>query len=268
MISIKSIISIIVAFVCLVLLIAFWPFRTIDPGHMGVVVLLGKAQEEPLKPGFNFVNPMAHVYELNTQIQKAEAKGSAASSDLQVVHTNMTLNYHLAPMAVVKLYTDIGLDYEPKVIDSAIQESFKSVAAQYTAENLIAKREDVRLAIRDLIGKKMKELTNSAVIVDDVFITNFAFSAQFEQAIENKTKLEQDALAEKNRLAKVEYIAKQKVAEAQGESQSMALKRVQATPEFIRLKELEVQQAAIDKWDGQLPGQMLGNAVPFLNVAK
>jgi prohibitin 2 len=266
--NIKSIASLVAIGFSLLLLLIFWPFKVVSPGNVGVVVLLGKAQDVALEPGFNFVSPIAHVYEVSTQIQKAKAKGSAASSDLQLVDTELTLNYHLVPSAVVSLYKNVGMDYEAKVIDSAIQESFKSVSALYTAEALIGKRESVRTAIRDSISGKLKELTSGAIQVDDVFITNFAFSPEFEKAIENKTTQEQNALAEKNNLAKIQYIAQQAVATAEGEAKAMAAKRVQATPEFIELKKLEVQQAAIDKWNGELPAQMLGNTVPFLAVGK
>jgi regulator of protease activity HflC (stomatin/prohibitin superfamily) len=258
----------VVVFLALMIFFTFKPFKIINPGNVGVVVVLGKTNVQALNSGFNFVNPIANVYEVSTQIQKAEAEGNAASSDLQLVDTKLTLNYHLSPDGVVGLYNSVGLNFESKIISSAIQESFKATSALYTAEALIGKREDVRTKIRESISNKLKTLTNGAIIVDDIFITNFAFSKEFEKAIENKTTQEQNALAEKNNLAKIQFIAQQAVATAQGEAQAMAAKRVQATPEFIELKKLEVQQAAISKWDGKLPDQMLGNAVPFLNVGK
>lgn len=264
--SAKTIVSIVAGLFCFVALLMVWPFKIISPGHVGVVILLGKADDAAMEPGFHVINPMAHVYEVSTQIEKAEASGNAASSDLQLVDTKLTLNYHLTAGSVVSLYKSVGLDFEAKIIDSAMQESFKAVSALYTAESLISKREEVRSKMRDSIRDKLNALTNGAVQVDDIFITNFAFSKEFERAIENKTTQEQNALAEKNNLAKIQFIAQQAVATAEGEAKAMAAKRVQATPEFIELKKLEVQQAAIAKWNGVMPSQMLGNAVPFLSV--
>jgi hypothetical protein len=38
------------------------------------------------------------------------------------------------------------------------------------------------------------------------------------------------------------------------------------TPELIRLREMENQRMAIEKWDGKLPN-VAGGAIPFINVA-
>lgn len=264
--KLSTIIASVTTAICALIILIMWPFAVVAPGHVGVVVMLGKTNSQALEPGFSVINPLASVHEISVQVQKSEAKGQAASKDLQKVYTTLTLNYHLRPSSVVQLYNEVGMDFEAKLIDPALQDSFKGAAAAYTAEELIAKREDIRIAIRELVAKKLATATNNAVIVDDVFITNFSFSDEFEQAIERKTTAEQNALTEKNKLAIVQYQAQQAVETAKGEAQAMAAKRVQATPEYIKLKELEVQSAAIERWDGKLPNQMLGNTMPFLSV--
>ena len=49
------------------------------------------------------------------------------------------------------------------------------------------------------------------------------------------------------------------------EVESLAIQRQQVTPELIRLREMENQRLAIEKWDGKLPN-VSGGAVPFINV--
>ena len=44
------------------------------------------------------------------------------------------------------------------------------------------------------------------------------------------------------------------------------MQRRQVTPELIRLREMENQRMAIEKWDGKLPS-VAGGAVPFINVS-
>lgn len=45
----------------------------------------------------------------------------------------------------------------------------------------------------------------------------------------------------------------------------MKQQNAQITEEYLKLKELEVQQKAIDKWNGQLP-TTTSDAIPFLNI--
>ena len=55
------------------------------------------------------------------------------------------------------------------------------------------------------------------------------------------------------------------MAQARAEAESLAIQRQQVTPELIRLREMENQRLAIDKWDGKLP-TVAGGALPFINV--
>ena len=38
------------------------------------------------------------------------------------------------------------------------------------------------------------------------------------------------------------------------------------TERALELKELEIQKAAIEKWNGVLPSTMAGDTVPFINL--
>ena len=42
----------------------------------------------------------------------------------------------------------------------------------------------------------------------------------------------------------------------------------QITENTLKLKELEVKQKLIEKWNGQLPGTILGDNIPILNLNK
>jgi regulator of protease activity HflC (stomatin/prohibitin superfamily) len=48
-------------------------------------------------------------------------------------------------------------------------------------------------------------------MIVDINIIDFQFSSEFNKAIEEKVKAEQDALAEKNRLEKIKYQAQQEI---------------------------------------------------------
>lgn len=266
----KSIIGGVFALIMISILFAFSPLVSVSNGTMGIVTVGGDARANALAPGFHLISPFAHVTELSIQPLKADAKGEAASKDLQAVHTSMTVNYKLNTDKVVDFYKAIGIhNFEERLLSSAAQDAFKAATSKYRAEELIAQRDQVRALTKENLVKSINELTNSTVIITDVFFTNFDFNPGFRAAIEAAVTAEKQAIAEKNKLAIVDYQAKQRVIEAEGTAKIMLVTRQQATPEFLRLKELEIEAARVAKWNGALPTQMFsGTPTAFMNVGK
>ena len=66
-------------------------------------------------------------------------------------------------------------------------------------------------------------------------------------------------------LQRIRVEAEQKVTQAKAEAEALAVQKQQVTAELIRLREIENQRKAIEKWDGRLP-QVSGGATPFINV--
>jgi len=62
-------------------------------------------------------------------------------------------------------------------------EANKAVTAQYTAEQLITKRDEVRQKMKDNLVEKLRP---RGIIVEEVSIVDFQFSPSFTQAIEAK----------------------------------------------------------------------------------
>jgi regulator of protease activity HflC (stomatin/prohibitin superfamily) len=259
------IVNAIVVVAVLLFLVRFAPLVSVPAGSKGVVTLFGKVQPLALDPGLHPINPFARVVDITTRIQKSESEDDAASRDLQQVTTRIALQFHLNQADMPAFYQHVGLNYEATVIAPQIQETFKSVTARYTAEELITKREEVREAIRELLGKKLSDLTGGGLIVDDFSITNFAFSRSFGAAIEAKQEAEQLALKAKRDLDRIQVEAQQKIAMAQAEAEGLRLQKEEITPDLIKLREIEVQRMAIEKWDGHMPNVNSG-ALPFINL--
>jgi prohibitin 2 len=249
--------------VALVLVVALAPFGTVPAGHRGVMTTFGSPSSEVLSEGIHFRVPLAQKLNLvNVSIQKGEGDGDAASRDLQTVHTRIALNYHVRPDAAVSVFRDLGNEPGQRIIIPSVQEAVKAVTARFTAEELIAKRTDVR----DQIMVQLRErLARHGVVVDEFSIVNFNFSRSFNDAIEAKTTAEQLKLKAERDLQRIEVEARQRVAQAKAEAESLAVQRQQVTPELIRLREMENQRAAIEKWDGKLPN-VAGGAIPFISV--
>ena len=75
-------------------IIFFSVFRIIPAGHVGVKVLFGQVEQQPLREGLNVVlNPLYDVVDMDVRVVKHAARYDAASKDLQAVHVEMVLNY-------------------------------------------------------------------------------------------------------------------------------------------------------------------------------
>ena len=254
-----------IAFAALILVLTLNPFVIIGAGERGVVMNFGAVQKEILNEGLHIRMPiMQKVVIMNVQVQKGEGQGDAASKDLQQVTTNVAINYHLDPLKVAHIYQSIGTFNQvgERIILPAVSESVKAATAQYTAEELISKRQEVREKIRQLL---LVRLAVYGVIVDDFSIVNFAFSREFSNAIESKTTAEQLKLKAERDLERIRIEADQKILQAQAEAESLRLQKENVTENLIKLRQIEMQQRAIEKWDGKLP-QVTGAATPFIDL--
>jgi regulator of protease activity HflC (stomatin/prohibitin superfamily) len=219
---------------------------------------MGAVTGEIKGEGFYWKWPIiASVHSMDVRQQKEQIETEAASKDLQVVHTVLALNLSLRKEKCAEVYQGIGDDYLIKVVAPAMQEGSKAVCAQYTAEELISKRETVRDHMFTLIKEKVTPL---GIQVDAFNIINFNFSQSFNHAIEAKVTTEQNALAAKNLLAQKEYEAQQVVATAKGKAEAMSIesKALAENPQVLSLR-------ALEKWNGVLP-TVTGGAIPFIDV--
>ncbi|MGI6449685.1 MAG: prohibitin family protein [Desulfitobacteriia bacterium] len=245
-------------------LIVFKAYVIIEPGHRGVVVQLGAVQPTVLNEGFHFKVPFVQeIIPVEVRVQKAQSEETTSSKDLQVVNTIIAVNYRLDPNNVNILYQEVGLSYKEKIVDPAIGESLKAVTAQYTAEELISKRSEVSHKVKETLSEK---LATYFMLLDEINITEFKFSPEFNQAIEQKQIAEQQALKANLDLQRIEIEAQQKIEQAKAEAEALKLQKDQITPELIELRRIEAQLEAIKKWDGKLPSVTGTGAIPFLNI--
>jgi regulator of protease activity HflC (stomatin/prohibitin superfamily) len=256
----KSFGLLIAAFVALVILwVALGSWGSIEAGHRGVVLRMGAVTGEIKNEGFYTKTPFVdRVIPMDVRMQKEQVETDGASKDLQSVKTVVALNLSVLPDKCALLYQTIGPDYLLTAVAPAMQESIKAVIAQYTAEELVSKREDVREAIAKLISEKLSPL---GLKIEALNIVNFDFSASFNQAIEAKVTAEQNALAAKNLLAQKEFEAQQTVAIAKGKADAM-----QIEANALRDNPMILQLRALEKWDGTLP-RVTSGTVPFIDVS-
>lgn len=256
-----------------VLGIFFGLFNFVGAGERGIVTDFGKPAYI-VGEGISFKVPVAQgLVIMNVKTQLYTVTATASSKDLQDVTTDIGLNYRLIADKVLDTYRDVGTidTVQATLIAPAVQESTKACTARYNAEELINQRETVRNCISDLLNGK---LSNRGIIIEQVSITNFKFSADYEAAIEAKQVKQQNAQAALNDLQRIQIEAEQKIAQAQGEANA-TLTNAQAEAESLKIQNDALKQSnevimlrMIEKWDGHVPYIMStsGNGAQGLNL--
>ncbi|MGB5702583.1 MAG: prohibitin family protein [Polyangiales bacterium] len=229
----------------------------VDAGNLGVVMKWGEIQDIALQEGIHFRTPVkTQIINISTRVHKMEASATASSKDLQVVSTKIALNYRINAAQVVEVFRNVGtrLVVENTIIDPALQESLKQATAQYTAEELITKRQEVKATLGDSIKVT---LAKSDILVTELSITDFQFAPEYQQAVEAKQVAEQRALTARNDLARIKVEAEQAEAKARGTANAMlARAEAEAKAQELLRKTISaeiVYLRAVEKWDGRQP---------------
>ena len=246
--------------------------KIVDAGNRGILTHWNAVDltNPPLDEGIHFVIPFQDdVVQMEVRTLKYDTSTRSASQDLQTVQTTVTVNYHPDTERVHFLYKEIGLAYESRVIQPAIDETVKQVSANYNAEELITKRPLVKADIENAIRDRLNQFYIETEVIS---ITDFEFSPLFAKAIESKVEAEQKAQKAENDLIRIEVEARQleaqavglaaaNIAEAQGEAEAISIINQALSNNPFYLEWLKTQA-----WDGRLPLVVGEGGTPFIAI--
>lgn len=266
--------AILIAIVLLIVIgvVASASVKIVDAGNRGILLHWNAVDlsAPPLDEGMHFVVPFQDdVVQMEVRTLKYDKDTRSASKDLQTVETTVTVNYNPDKERVHVLFKEIGLDYENRVIQPAIEETVKQVTANYNAEELITKRPLVKADIETAIRERLNQFD---IVTQVISITDFEFSILFNEAIESKVEAEQNALRAENDLRRIQVEAQQheataeglaaaNIAEARGEAEAIAIinKALAENPNYF-------EWLKIQAWDGKLPLVVGEGGTPFIRI--
>lgn len=252
-----------VIIVLAVIVVALGSYFTVPAGSVAIKLRFGKIIGSYTE-GLHLKLPLIDkVEKFSVRIKKDSFETEAFSKDLQSVGLTLAINHRILPETIISVYRNLGPDYTNTVLRPAVEEWTKAVLAKYSAESVISNRVQVAKELDEILKQKMAE---KQVVISDVAITNFEFSPQFLKAVEEKQIAEQEAKRATNLVEKVKKEAEQKILQAQAEAQSLRLQREVVSDNLIRLRQVEAQLKAIEKWDGRMPTYMAGDQMPFVMV--
>jgi regulator of protease activity HflC (stomatin/prohibitin superfamily) len=279
-----SIVRILIFVVLCMLLIgtAILGIRTVPSGYIGVSTQFGQITGTTGE-GIHWVNPWfgQDIVNIDLQIHKAElANMSCGTNDLQEVMTTVSINYHIESGFVEDIYRTLRTDWETRVIINNMQESLKASVSSFKAEELLQKRDAVKILFLDTLRSRISQYH---ITVIDVQLENFEFSAKFNEAIENKVTAEQKANEEKNNLEIIRYQQEQEIlkqeaqanmtrisadayayatltkANADAQALQLIAQQLNVSPEYL-------QYLYLQQWDGKLPTYYGSGVIPFFQL--
>ncbi|NJL84788.1 MAG: prohibitin family protein [Leptolyngbyaceae cyanobacterium SM1_1_3] len=244
-------------------------FVIINPGQVGVLSILGKAQDGPLLEGIHVKPPFVSQVDIyDVTVQKFEVPAQSSTKDLQNLSASFAINFRLDPIQVVVIRRTQGTlqNVVSKIIAPQTQESFKIAAARRTVEEAITKRSELKEDFDIALNSRLEKY---GIIVLDTSVVDLNFSPEFARAVEEKQIAEQ-------RARRAVYIAQEAEQEAQAE-----INRAKGRAEAQRLLaetlkaqggELVLQKEAIEAWregGAQMPKVLVmggdsNSSVPFL----
>ncbi|MEI8347848.1 MAG: prohibitin family protein [Pseudomonadota bacterium] len=227
-------------------LIFLWSsFYVIDPGQRGVLVTLGKVHEQFSPEGVGLKMPIVTtVYPVSVRQQTKIAQAECYSADLQGVNIELRVLFRIPENQVIKVFKDYAGDPFDSLIFPRVSEAIKEVTAMQSAEQIVKKREEIKLKALTSARQKLGEL----LFIEDLVIQNVSLTKELERAIEQKMVQEQEAAKARFTQQKAEIEASTAIIRARGEAEAIRVrgKALQDNPGLVQLQ-------IVEKWNGVAP---------------
>jgi len=218
----------------------------VQPGYRGVAVTLGKVSPQFKVEGFGFKQPfITRIHPTSVRQRTRPTPAECYSSDLQQVKMEVHILYRVPEHSVVKIFQEYAGEPFDNLIAPRVQEAIKEVAATMSAEQIVKKREEVKVKSLDLARQK---IGTNFLEVADLVLYNIALSPELQQAIEMKMVQEQEAAKAKFTQLKAEIDADTAIIRAKGEAEAIQVRgqALRDNPTFIKLQ-------IVQNWNGKSP---------------
>lgn len=202
----------------------------------------------------------------------------AITKDNQTIWVDMTIFYRYDDEDIINIAKNYGTKVLEENLKQNVTKAFKESVGKLTIFDVAEKQKELNTSTLELAKKYVN---NYPVTIDDIQITNYDWSAEFDKQIQETMKIAQEAKQQEQNLKKIEIEAQQQVKQAEAEKQAKIIKaeaekeaqQLQADAlrikwewekayndlitaktvnmEYqIKMKELEIEEKRVQKWDG------------------
>lgn len=174
----------------------------------------GLDKDHVYAPGFHAVAPWNRLIRYDVAEQQREERMDVLDKNGLSVIMDITVRFYPIPGKIGYLHEQFRGYYVNNLVVPEVRSSVRRVTGRYTAEEIYStKRNEVEAAIIQETGVVLE---NNNIEMTALLIRSINLPDQIKNAIENKLKQEQEALAYQYRLDRETSEAKRKRIEAQG----------------------------------------------------
>ena len=239
--------------------------KVVQPGNAGIMIKTygGGVQTDTLSNGFHFTGPGSYIVEFPTITRTYQWTAGEDGDNKSVneefafndstglpLSADLSITMRVDPAKVSSIYTTYRLGFNELLhgpIRSYVRTAIAMEASAYTSDQLYtnARQQVVVKALADV----QKHFAAQGIEVEDLqWIGSIRFPASVSEAIENKTKADQEAQVAERQVQVKKAEADAAIAEARGEAESTRIRG-----EAIRSNPQVLQEMWIKQWDGKLP---------------
>jgi len=212
----------------------------VDGGHRAVIFSrLSGMQPHVYFEGTHFLIPWLHKPMIfDCRSRPRVNKSPTGSKDLQFVTVSTRVLCRPIDSELPVMASELGLDWEERIMPSIVNEVLKSVVAQFNASQLNAQREMVSKLVRQQLTERALEFH---IRLDDVSITDLGFSPVYMRAVEAKQVAQQEAQRAQFTVETAKQEASRAIVRAEGEAKAAELigRQVRQNPGFVQLRRIE-----------------------------
>ena len=190
-------------------------FTVIPAGTVGVVDFLGNVSDNTLKPGVNFVNPMARVIKYSFKTQEIKENMTVPSQEGLPVQLEISLLYNVDPAKANDIYKSVEAgDYLNVILIPQFRSVVRGVTAKFEAKALYtASRE---LLATEITAELQRLVAPRGIYVESTPLRQIGLPPGLSRSIEEKMQAEQESQRMAFVLKKEEQEADRKRIEAKG----------------------------------------------------